>query len=209
MVTLYHTLIEPYLQYYNIVWASQNNIHLQKLFFKQKKAVTILANAKWDAHTQPIFYELNLMTIVSINRFQTFCFMYKVSRGLVPTFFLTWFVENKSVHDHYTRQSAYLHVAQYRTIARALDIKIFGVKLWNDFVSSKLCNVSIAHSFSIFKSKCKTYVINEQRMWFDRTDYFMTNSIKFNIFLCLFFFFNAQKSAYDVILSVYPYIKFV
>ena len=47
-------------------------------------------------------------------------------------------------------------------------------------------------------------------MWFNKTDYLMTNSIKFNIFLCLFFFlFNAQKSAYDVILSAYPYIKFV
>ena len=88
LVTLYHTLFQPYLQYCNIVWASQNNIHLQKLFVKQKKAVRILTNAKWDDHTQPIFYELNLMTIVSINRFQTYCFMYKVSRGLVPTFFL-------------------------------------------------------------------------------------------------------------------------
>ena len=148
-------------------------------------------------------YELNLITIVSINRFHTYCFMYKVSRGLVPTFFLNWFVENKSVHDHYTRQSAHLYVGPYRTIDGALNIKIFGFKLWNDFVSSKLCNVSSAHSFFIFKSKCKTYVINEQQMWFDRTDYLMTNSIKFNIFLCLFFF-NAQKSAYDVILSVYP-----
>ena len=104
------------------------------------------------------------MTIVSIDRFQTYCFMYKVSRGLVPTFFLNWFVENKSVYDHCTKQSAHLHVAQHRTIAGALNIKIFGVKLWNDFFSSKLCNVSSAHSFSIFKSKCKTYVINEQRM---------------------------------------------
>ena len=54
LVTLYHTLIEPYFQYCNIVWASQNNIHLQKLFVKQKKAVRILVNAKWDAQTQPI-----------------------------------------------------------------------------------------------------------------------------------------------------------
>ena len=56
----------------------------------------------------------------------------------MPKFFLNWFVENKSVHDHYTRQSAHLHVAQYRTIAGALNIKIVGVKLWNDIVSSKL-----------------------------------------------------------------------
>ena len=81
----------------------------------------------------------------------------------MPTFFLNWFVEKKSVHDHYTRQSAHLHVVQYGTIAGALNIKIFGVKL-KDFVSSKLCNVSSAHSFSIFKSKYKTYVIKEQRM---------------------------------------------
>ena len=127
LVTLYHTLINPYLQDCNIVWASQNNIHLQKLFVKRTKAVRILANAKWDAYTQPIFYELNLMTIVSINRFQTYYFMYKVSRGLVPTFFFNWFVKNKYAHDHYTRQSAHLHVAQYRTIAGALNIKIFGV----------------------------------------------------------------------------------
>ena len=33
------------------------------------------------------------------------------------------------------------------------------------------------------------YVINEQLMWFDRTDYLITNSIKFNIFLYLFFSF--------------------
>jgi hypothetical protein len=162
LLTLYHTLIEPYFLYCNIVWASQNTVYLHKLLLKQKKAVRIVTCAKWDAHTQPIFKELNLLTIPSLNLFQIYCFMYKVSKGLMPSAFQNLFVENFSVHDHFTRQSAHLHIVKHRTTTRAFSIKIYGAKLWNDLTASAPDEIIHAPSFPVFKSKCKRYIISKQ-----------------------------------------------
>ena len=44
--TLYHTLIEPYFSYCNIIWGTQCSKHLDQLYHKQKKVIRIIANAK-------------------------------------------------------------------------------------------------------------------------------------------------------------------
>ena len=131
LLTLYHTLIEPYLSCCNIVWGSNNSVYLDQLFRKQKKAIRIISNANWIAHTKPLFQSLNLLTLSDINKLQTGCFMYKINHCLLPHFSRICFMLNYNVHDHKTRQSSKLHTFTHRTKLRALSIQIYGVKLWN------------------------------------------------------------------------------
>ena len=53
--TLYNTFILPYLSYCAIIWADNNNSHLDSLFLLQKKSVRICTNSVWLAHTDPHF----------------------------------------------------------------------------------------------------------------------------------------------------------
>ena len=63
---LYHSLIQPYFQYCNIIWATQ---HIESLFRKQKKAVRIISLSKWNAHTKPLFVYQHILTLANINIF--------------------------------------------------------------------------------------------------------------------------------------------
>ena len=52
-----------------------------------------------------------LMNIFGINKLQIFCFMYKINKQLLPSFFfLNIYSLNSSISDHNTRQAPHLHV---------------------------------------------------------------------------------------------------
>ena len=58
LYSLYHTLISPYLDYCNIVWAAYNSTFLQNLFRTQKKAILLINNSPWNTHSTPCFINL-------------------------------------------------------------------------------------------------------------------------------------------------------
>ena len=150
LLTLYHMLIEPYFSYCNIIRGTHCSKYLDQLYRKQKKAVRIIANAKWNAHTDPLFLDFQLLFIFNRNKLQTCCFIYTISNCLLPTVFqnlFTMFTLNSNVHDHKTRQSFKLHVISHRTNSRAYSIQIYGVRLWN-MLSKDITEVSL---LSIFK----------------------------------------------------------
>ena len=63
LLTLYHTIIEPYFSYCNIILGTHCAKHLDQLYHKQKKVIRIIANAKWNAHTAPLFRDFQLLSI--------------------------------------------------------------------------------------------------------------------------------------------------
>lgn len=156
LLTLYNTLIYPYLQYCNIAWGSQQSCHLTKLFICQKKALRVVCKAKWDAHTTPLFYTLGTLKLVDINRLQTGCFMHKAINNQLPPPFQDYFVLNTAVHNYFTRQSQKIHSTGLRTSARKFSIKSFGTFIWNSLPSSITSNLS---PFS-FKRTYKTYLLS-------------------------------------------------
>ena len=50
-VTLYNSLILPHTNYCIMAWGYQSN----RIFKLQKRAVRIVANSKYNAHTEPLF----------------------------------------------------------------------------------------------------------------------------------------------------------
>ena len=87
VVTLYHTLIQPYLNYCNIFEATTVQFSSRISLGRKKKAVSIIINSKWNTHTQPIFRNLYLLTLFNINKMQIYCVMYKIVHKLLPLIF--------------------------------------------------------------------------------------------------------------------------
>ena len=50
--------MQVYLEFCNIIWASQHTVHLTQLFIKQKKAIRIVIRGKWNAHNGHLFTEI-------------------------------------------------------------------------------------------------------------------------------------------------------
>ena len=87
LVLLYNTLIYPYLNYCNIVWASVSNTKMYSLFVSQKRAIRICTFSSPREHSAPLFAQLHTLSIADINKLHTGIFMYKFTHNLLPQVF--------------------------------------------------------------------------------------------------------------------------
>jgi len=102
--TLYNYLVFPYLNYGILIWGTSAN----RLFILQKKAIRLIANMKYNAHTQPLFKHLQLLTINDVLKLQEFKCIYKLENYQLPAYFLSSMVPQQSfeIHSYNTRHSS-------------------------------------------------------------------------------------------------------
>lgn len=131
LLSLYRSLVEPYLQYCNLVWGCHRTTSLSTLFLCQKRAVRIVTNSPRLEHTKPLFKTLRILPLSAINDLQVGCFMYGVVHSLLPSYFRTMFVVNANVHSHYTRKNQRLHQEYCRLDVTKFSVRIYGTVLWN------------------------------------------------------------------------------
>ena len=87
LTSLYNTLILPYLNYCNIVWACTSTNKLHSLMIIQKRAIRICTLSQPRDHSAPLFYKLHTLTLSDINKFQIGIFMYRFTNNLLPRTF--------------------------------------------------------------------------------------------------------------------------
>ena len=63
MNTLYYSLILSHLQYCTLLWANTYSTWLNKVRILQKKAIWIITQSHYLAHTDPLFSELKLLKL--------------------------------------------------------------------------------------------------------------------------------------------------
>ena len=103
--TLYNTLILPYINYCNIIWAGnkltkinkyseqqQQSTRLHALFVLQKKIVRIITLSPYNSHALPFFKRLDQLTIYDINTLAVATFMYRFENNSLPQVFSGFFV---------------------------------------------------------------------------------------------------------------------
>ena len=62
LITLYYSLVYPYMQYYILVWGSTYPLNLYRIVLLQKH-IRIVDKSAYDAHTEPIFRKLKNFSI--------------------------------------------------------------------------------------------------------------------------------------------------
>ena len=61
--TLYQTLIQPYLEYGQIIWGGTDTSYLNIIKKQQKCIIRIIRAAKYNDHTTPLFKQLKLLKL--------------------------------------------------------------------------------------------------------------------------------------------------
>ena len=84
---LYFSMINCYLHYPNMAWASTNKSKLQALYHYQKHATRIINFKDKFTCVKPLLEQINAMTVYEMNIFQTVCFMYLYKNGNTPSIF--------------------------------------------------------------------------------------------------------------------------
>ena len=133
LLTLYNTLITPYLNYCNIIWASNYPSRLKPLEILQNRVIRLICNADRLASASSLFKRLHLLKLQDINSLQIALFMYKYHHHLLPASFNDYFVLNSRVHDHYTRSTNKnnYYLPNINTNIRKFGIKFSGPAVWN------------------------------------------------------------------------------
>lgn len=92
LTQLYYTFLYPYLSYCNIIWGRAAKIYINQLLLLQKRAVRIICNAAYLAHTDQLFAECKILTIVDINVYLVCIFMHKWNNRSVTNALINLFV---------------------------------------------------------------------------------------------------------------------
>jgi len=156
-LTLYYTLVYPYLTYCNLVWASTYKSNLQRLSILLKRAIRYVAGVPYGSHTSQLFLEFKLLKIEQIRIVQIGVFIYRYEHNLLPAIYSHLFLRASEVHSYPTRNSKSYRQPFAHTNTRLFSIRFAGVNVWNSIPLS----IRQLPSLYIFKSKLRHYLIQQ------------------------------------------------
>ena len=152
LLSLYHSLIYPYLTCCIQVWGATYQSHLSKLMILQKKIVRIIHGVPPRTHTEPLFLVFNVLKVSNLYRYNIAFFMYKLNNSVLPDIF-PMFIHNYENHNYETRQLKQFHILMCHANLTNISIKYQGPLVWNDISS----NVDVNCCIGTFKKRAKTY----------------------------------------------------
>jgi hypothetical protein len=150
LLSLYYTLIYPYLTYCNIIWGRAANVHLLRLNLLQKRIVRIICKTHFLAHSEPLFIDCKVLNIYQINKYVTGIFMFTYTKGLLPDIFNNMFLKQVDKHNYSTRQNQSFALPFCRTQSRKNSLCYYGAHFWNEHVRL-LKNVDSIYTVLAFK----------------------------------------------------------
>ena len=157
-VTLYYSMIYSYINYGVLLWGNTYQYNKNNILKLQKRAVWCIKNTSYNAHTDPLFSELNILKFEQVVKLDTLKFMYKVVNDMLPKNIQNKFILNEKIHIYNTRQKLDVHIHSTNTQIAHNSLVSHGPELW-----SKL-DISLKNlpSMQSFKRKLKQYLNDNQ-----------------------------------------------
>ena len=104
MRTLYHSLFYSHMMYGLFLWGpSMLSCNKNKLFKAQKKAIRIISGAQYNASTDALFVDLNLLKLADMIDLEMLKLMYLFSKNALPQSMVSVFTVNRLTHNYNTR----------------------------------------------------------------------------------------------------------
>ena len=102
LITLYYSLVYPYIDYGISLWGSTHSTYVNKLVTKQKNVIRIVGRAQYNAHTSPLFKQMHIVKLHDLYQLQIAKYMYNCSKQTLP-FPLTHIITlNETIHTYGT-----------------------------------------------------------------------------------------------------------
>ncbi len=130
---IYNSIVYPYLSYGIVIWGAAYKTHLDKLRIQQKKIIRRINGAQYDAHSEPIFKELNFLKIEDIYKVNAARHILSLFQGSLPSSLSMNYINTQNIHRHNTRHRTTfkLTIPLIRTNIASQCITFRGPQLWN------------------------------------------------------------------------------
>ena len=159
LITLYYSFIYPYLNYCLEVWGKCTKTIFSKIFILQKRAIRIINNSPWRAHSSPIFHRLGILPLFKIYTYKIGILMYRYEKHTLPPIFDTIFKKTNQVHAHNTRRT--FHVPLIINSKRQNTI-IYQGPIIGNHIHDKLNMRDISWALISFKVQLRKYLLNNE-----------------------------------------------
>ena len=136
LCTLYYCFVYPYLNYCVEVWGDTFKTYLQA----QKRVLRMISYSKLNASVDHLYKYYNIMQLKKIFFYKVALLMFRVKTSSAPSVFRELFIENRNVHDYFTRQHDKFHVPNAKRNRPVSQIRAppgglsrTSGKLWQDY----------------------------------------------------------------------------
>jgi len=135
---LYFSLVHSHIIYAIQVWSTCPAGQIDQIYKLQKKAVRLISNSKYNAHTQPLFKKLQILPLPDLISFFRLQFMQKFQYGLLPPSFVeVWTTmaarQQQNLHNYPLRNSENLYIPPARLSTTEKHPYHLFPKLWSEF----------------------------------------------------------------------------
>ena len=152
----YSSLITPYLNYGILTWGTQSS----KLCKLQKKAVRIISNSKYNAHTDPLFKKFNVLKVTDLCALQELKFAFKLENGTLPSYFTnSMYQRHSEIHQYETRNANNLVTPQSKHYFTNKSIRFRLPNIYNN-CPANIKNKITTHSFHSFVNYIKVQLVS-------------------------------------------------
>ena len=152
--TLYSPLILPYLTYCAEIWGNTSKTVIDPIIKLQKKAIRIINQTGYLAHTNPLFIKNNLLKLEDLIKLNTLIIAFKAKHKQLPDAIQKLFEFRETKYNLRGINKYRKHFARTETKAHCISVK--SVNQWNDLEDElKTCT-----SLNLFKKMFKRKTIN-------------------------------------------------
>ena len=113
----------------------------------------------FDAHTDPIFKDLQILKFNFIYRFHISKILFQVKNNLLPQAFTSMFSLNNQLHCYFKRTSKQFHIPKLRTNIKKISISYWGPKIFNSLPT----DIQFSNTLSSFTRKLFTFLSKNQK----------------------------------------------
>ena len=142
LLSIYRSLILPYLSYGLAAWGQAAKSHLQKILVLQKRVLRLMYFSEPRVRAVPLFTSSKILPLNTLYVEIVSSIMIDVSRLTVPTNISNILIKTNEKHNHETRfsSSCNFYINRSRLNHNHGSFARFGAKLWNS-ICDELCHL--------------------------------------------------------------------
>ena len=142
----YYSYVLPHLSYCMPLYGNTFSSLLQPLFILQKKVVRIISKSSYDAHSNPLFKQLQILPFYELVKYESCIYMYKHRNDFEVAH------HNYATRHHDEYLIPFPHLSKYKR-----SLKCVGPTIWNK-LNRQIQN---ANTINCFKNKLKNDILSK------------------------------------------------
>jgi hypothetical protein len=151
--TLYYSLVHCHLVYGNQIWSAASSGVLTELFRKQKAAIRVITNSRYNQHTEPLFKTTNILPLPNLCEFFKLQFVQRFIQGFLPSSFNNIWIKNEARRAENVSMVLRNHDEFFVPTSRLKTFENFPLylfpKLWVNFQNENIKFIRNIHEFNL------------------------------------------------------------